>query len=315
MKTMSSRISGAMLATLFLMAVSANAQGMGAAPAAAPAPVDYSKVQIKTTKLSGNLYALVGMGGTTGALVGPDGVLLVDTQFAPLTDKIVAAVRQISNSPIRFVLNTHFHSDHIGGNENLGKMGAVIFSRDELRQSLITPGPGINGAHIDPSPAAALPLVTYHGGLTLHLNGEEVSAIPIPHAHTDGDSIVVFHAADVIMTGDIFRSIGYPLADVGNGGSLNGLIDGAGIILGLAGPNTKIVPGHGLTMDRAAVMAWKDMMMLVRDRVTEMIRQGKTVNEAVAAHITADFDARTAQPADAGNRFIAQVYAELKAAK
>ena len=121
MKTMSSRISGAMLATLFLMAVSANAQGMGAAPAAAPAPVDYSKVQIKTTKLSGNLYALVGMGGTTGALVGPDGVLLVDTQFAPLTDKIVAAVRQISNSPIRFVLNTHFHSDHIGGNELFGQ--------------------------------------------------------------------------------------------------------------------------------------------------------------------------------------------------
>jgi glyoxylase-like metal-dependent hydrolase (beta-lactamase superfamily II) len=315
MKIMSSRILGAMLAAFFIAAVSANAQGMGAAPAAVPAPVDYSKVQIKTTKLSGNLYALVGMGGTTGALVGPDGVLLVDTQFAPLTDKIVAAVRQISNSPIRFVLNTHFHSDHIGGNENLGKMGAVIFSRDELRQSLITPGPGINGAHIDPSPAAALPLVTYHGGLTFHLNGEEASVIPIPHAHTDGDSIVVFHNADVIMTGDVFRAIGYPLADVGNGGSLNGLIEGSGVILGLAGPNTKIVPGHGPTTDRAAVMAWKDMMMLVRDRVTEMIRQGKTVNEVIAAHITADFDAKTSQPADAGNRFIGQVYAELNAAK
>ena len=312
MKITLNRILGAMLAAFFAMAISANAQ---VAPAAAPAPVDYSKVQIKTTKLSDNLYTLVGMGGTTGALVGPDGVLLVDTQFAPLTDKIVAAVRQISSSPIRFVLNTHFHSDHIGGNENLGKMGAVIFSRDELRQSMITPGPGINGAKIMPSPQAALPLVTYRGGLTFHMNGEEVSVIPIPHAHTDGDSIVVFHSADVIMTGDIFRAIGYPLADLGSGGSLNGLIEGSGVILGLAGPNTKIVPGHGPTTDRAAVMAWKDMMMLARDRVAEMIRQGKTVDEVVAAHITADFDAKTSQPADAGNRFIGQVYAELKAVK
>jgi glyoxylase-like metal-dependent hydrolase (beta-lactamase superfamily II) len=312
MKITFNLILGAMLAAFFAMAISANAQ---VAPAAAPAPVDYSKVEIKTTKVSGNYYALVGMGGTTGALVGPDGVLLVDTQFAPLTDKIVAAVKQISGSPIRFVLNTHFHSDHTGGNENLGKMGAVIFSRDELRQSLIVPGPGINGAKIMPSPAAALPLVTYHGGLTFHMDGEDVSAIPIPHAHTDGDSIVFFHSADVIMTGDIFRSIGYPLADVGNGGSLNGLIDGAGIIIGLAGPNTKIVPGHGPTTDRAAVMAWKDMMMMVRDRVSAMIKQGRTVDEAVAAHITSDFDARTSQAADASNRFIAQVYAELKAAK
>src|SRR6202043_1086273 len=153
-----------------------------------------------------NFYTLEGQGGMgestmTGALVGPDGVLLVDTQFAELIGKIVAAVKQISSNPIRFVINTHVHTDHTGGNKNLGSMGAVIFARDELRARMANGWTVMNGTHVMPAPAAALPVVTYSGRVTFHMDGEEVEAIPIPRAHTDGDTIVRFHVADLLMTG------------------------------------------------------------------------------------------------------------------
>src|SRR5579862_7968163 len=155
---------------------------------------DFSKVQIKTTKVSDSLYTLDGQGGTIGVLAGPDGVLMVDSQFAPLTDKIVAAIRQISDRPIRFMINTHVHPDHTGGNENLAKMGVTIVARDELRARLAT---GTNGRG---APPAALPMITYRGGpLTFHMNGEDVQAIAVPVAHTDGDTMVRFPGVDVLM--------------------------------------------------------------------------------------------------------------------
>src|SRR5262245_22572978 len=197
---------------------------------------DFSKVEIKTTKITDKFYTLEGQGGTIGALVGPDGVFLVDTQFAPLTEKIVAAVKKISPSPIKFVVNTHVHGDHTGGNENLGKMGAVIFSRDQLRARLARPG-----GNAAPAPAAALPVVTYDGPVTVHMNGEEVQLIPIHSAHTDGDTLVRFPGFGVLMTGDYYRSIQYPNIDRANGGSLNGLLEGLGTTISLAGPNTKII--------------------------------------------------------------------------
>src|ERR1700730_11093618 len=165
----------------------------------AQAQPDFSKIEIKTTKVASNFYTLEGQGGTIGVLVGPDGILLVDSQFAPLTDKIVAAIRQISAAPVRFLINTHVHPDHTGGNENFGKMGVIIFSRDELRARLAQPVPATNG---NPgraaSPTAALPVVTYRGRVTFHMDGEDVQAIPIPRAHTDGDTLVQFSATDVL---------------------------------------------------------------------------------------------------------------------
>jgi glyoxylase-like metal-dependent hydrolase (beta-lactamase superfamily II) len=305
MKITGIKTSLAVLAGLFGMAALAYAQ----------APPDFSKVEIKTTKITDNFYTLEGQGGMIGALVGPDGVLLVDTQFAPLTPKIVAAVKQVSSSPIRFVVNTHVHGDHTGGNENLGKMGAVIFAREELRSRLMSPAPAANGTPVPPAPAAALPIVTYRGRVTFHLDGEDAELIPIQRAHTDGDTLVYFHGANVLMTGDFYRSIGYPNIDRVNGGSLNGMLDGLGVVIGMAGPNTKIIPGHGPTVDRAAVIAHRDMILAVRDRVAQLMQQGKTSDEVVAAHPTSEFDAKVPMVAGSSDRFVGQLYAELKPAK
>ena len=296
----------ALPAALALMAASA----YGQAP-----QQDFSKVEIKTAKISSNFYTLEGQGGTIGVLTGPDGVLLVDTQFAPLTDKIVAAVKQISTGPIRFVINTHLHGDHTGGNENLGKMGAVILARDELRWRLAHPGPTAQGAPGVAAPPKALPMLTYRAPLTFHMNGEDVEAIPVRVAHTDGDTLVRFPGVDVLMTGDYFRSVGYPNIDRNNGGTLKGMIEGLGLTIGLTGPNTKVIPGHGPTVDRAAVTAHRDMILAIQDRVARLVQQGKTVEEVTAAKLTADFDAKVPNPGTTGDRFIGQVYAEIKAAR
>jgi cyclase len=277
-----------------------------AASAMAQNAQDFSKVEIKTTRISDKFYTLEGQGGMIGALVGPDGVFLVDTQFAPLSDKIAAAVKKITNSPIKFVVNTHVHGDHTGGNENFGKMGAVIFSRDQLRARLARPAGNAAAA-----PAAALPVVTYDGPVNIHMNGEDVHLIPIRSAHTDGDTLVHFPGLDVLMTGDYYRSIQYPNIDRANGGSLNGMIEGLGTTIGLAGPNTKIIPGHGPTVDRAAVTAHRDMILVIRDRVASMIKQGKTAQEIIAAKPTADYDSKVEQAGTTGERFINQLYAEL----
>ena len=279
--------------------------------AQAPQP-DFSKVEIKTTKISNNFYTLEGQGGTIGVLVGPDGIFMVDSQFAPLSQKIAAAIHQISDKPIRFMVNTHVHGDHTGGNENFAKMGATIFSRDELRWRLAHPSPGANGAPGVPAPAAALPVVTYDGPVTIHMNGEDVHLIPILRAHTDGDTLVYFPSNDVLMTGDYFRSVQYPNIDRVNGGSLDGMIEGLGITIGMAGPKTKIIPGHGATVDRAALTAHRDMILVVRDKVAALVQQGKTVEEVLAAKPTSDYDAIVPNSSTTSERFVRQLYAELK---
>ena len=306
MRAPSVRFTLFVLVALALFTVCLNAQ----------APPDFSKVEIKTTKVGSNLYTLEGQGGMIGVLTGPDGTLMVDSQFAPLTDKIVAAIHQISPGPIRFMINTHVHPDHTGGNENLGKMGVVIFSREELRDRLAQPVPpaGANPGR-PPMPHAALPLVTYRGRTTFHMNGEDVDLFPIPRAHTDGDTLVRFKNADVLMTGDYYRSVGYPNIDRANGGSLNGMLEGLGVTIGLAGPNTKIIPGHGPTVDRMAVIAHRDMILAMRDRVAKLVEQGKTSEETLAAHPSSDYDSRVPQAKETSDRFVGQLYAELKSAK
>jgi glyoxylase-like metal-dependent hydrolase (beta-lactamase superfamily II) len=284
-----------------------------AAPASrAQGQQDLSQVQIKTTKLAGNFYTLEGQGGVIGVLAGPDGVFMVDAQFAPLSDKIMAAIKQISDGRIRFLVNTHVHGDHTGGNENFGKAGVTILARENLRMRLEKPSPGANGQTPPPTPAAGLPVITYDAPLTIRLNGEEVRLIPAPVAHTDGDTFVKFVNADVVMTGDFYRSIQYPNIDRGNGGSLPGLVNALNAVIANAGPNTKIVPGHGPVVDRAAVTAHRDMVVALRDKVAALVREGKTQEQVVAAKPTADFDAKVQQPAATGDRFVGQLYAELK---
>jgi cyclase len=285
---------------------------------AAAQGTDYSKVEIKTTKLTANFSTLEAqgptgaVGGTMGVLAGPEGVLMVDANFAPMGDKVIAAVHKISNAPIRFLINTHVHGDHTGGNEALAKQGAVIMARDELRFRLAHPAAAANGTPGTPAPALALPLVTYRGQVTFHMDGEDVEAIPILAAHTDGDTLVHFPNNDIIMTGDFFRSLGYPNIDIANGGSLKGMLEGLGAVIGMAGPKTKIIPGHGVIVDRAGLTARRDMILAVRDKIAPLVQQGKTVEEVIASKPTAEFDARIPTADTTSERFIRQVYTELK---
>lgn len=266
---------------------------------------DFSQVEIQTTRHSDNFYTLDGQGGRFGALVGPDGVFLVDTQFAPLTDKIVAAVSEISDSPIRFAVNTHLHGDHTGGNANLANLGVMLLARDQLRGRLAA-NTGDNAP-----PPEALSTVTYDGPVTLHMNSETVHLIPIRAAHTDGDTLIYFENNDVLMTGDYYRTNAYPNIDINNGGSLNGMIAGLGETLGMAGPDTMVIPGHGPIVARDAIREHRDMMLGVRDRVAELVARGMTIEQVIAAGPTSQFDAEVANAEGSSERFIRQVFSEL----
>ncbi len=279
-----------------------------AAPLAAQRGQDFSQVQITTTQLAPNFYTLEGSGGTIGVLAGPDGVFMVDSQYAPLTEKIVAAIGKISSRPIKFLVNTHVHPDHTGGDENFGKMGVTILARDELRERLANPGGGRAG-----QPPAALPVITYQGQVTVHMNGEDIRLIPVPHAHTDGDTMIYFPVSNVIMTGDFFRSLGYPFFDLNNGGSLPGVVDGLNQIIALAKPDTKIVPGHGVVVDKTAIAAHRDMILAVKAAVAPMVARGDTVEQVIAAKPTAAYDARVPQGPETSERFIRALYAEINA--
>ncbi len=300
------RFSRAMLAVVAVLAISVCASAQGQ---------DFSKVEIKTTKISNNFYTLESNGGTIGVLAGPDGVLMVDASFAPLTEKIQTAIKAINPGPIRFLISSHIHGDHTGGNENVAKLGATLLSRDQLRWRLGHPNPGANGQPGTPAPAGALARISYDGPVTIHMNGEAVQLIPIRGAHTDGDTMVYFPVSDVIMTGDFYRSLGYPNIDRNNGGSLQGMIDGLAAVIGLAGPNTKIIPGHGATVDRNAVVMHRDMMLVVKDRVAQLVKQGKTQQDVMAAKPTADYDAKVPSANTTTERFLTQLFAELKAAQ
>ncbi|WP_294537531.1 MBL fold metallo-hydrolase [uncultured Rhodoblastus sp.] len=276
---------------------------------------DFSKVEIKTTKLADNFYTLEGQGGTISVLTGPDGVLLVDSQFAPLTEKLVAAIRQVSDKPIRFLVNTHVHGDHVGGNENFAKLGAVIFARQQLRERLEHPAPAADGAPGKPAAPDALPVVTYDDPVTIHLDGENVRLLPIRNAHTDGDTLVSFPQHDILAVGDYFRSVGYPIVDLNNGGSLNGLLEALRVTIERAGPDTKIILGHGPIVGRDAVIAQRDLLIAYRDKVAVLVGQNKTLEEVIAAKITAPTDAQIPLSEQSAERFVKWLYAEVKAAK
>ena len=284
---------------------------VGCAAYAQQPPPDFSKVEIKSTQIAADFYILEGLGGTVSVLTGPEGVLLVDSQFAPLTDKLVAAIKKITNKPIRFLVNTHLHGDHTGGNENFAKLGTIIFSRDQLRQRLEHPNPAADGAPGKPAPALALPVVTYDGPVSIHVDGEDVRLLPIRNAHTDGDTLISFSNHDILAVGDYYRGIGYPYVDLKNGGSLAGILDGLGATIGRAGPNTKIIPGHGPVTDRNAVIAQRDLILAVRDKVAALLAQNKTLEEIIAAKPTAEFDAQVPRGAQTADSFVTWMYESL----
>ena len=258
--------------------------------------VDWDAVEISTHHVAGTVHYLAGRGGNIGLSIGDDGVVMIDDQFAPLTERIVEAIGGISNGEIRFLINTHVHGDHVGGNENLGRMGIDIVATERVRLRLA-----------ERLPAVALPVLTYSEPVTIHLNGEDVRLIPVPPAHTDGDTFIHFRDSDVLHLGDVFRTVAFPVIDRNNGGTLEGTIEALGIAAGIAGPGTKIVPGHGVVSSREDVIEFRDMVIDVGAQVRALVADGATYDEVLAAGPTAGYEAKWGDP----QRFLTAVYAEL----
>ena len=320
------RQSSLVVVATIAVSLSVWAQGQG---------IDYAKIEILTEKIAPNLFMLSGSagadpghqdaaGGRIGVLAGPDGIFMVDAQYAQITDKVVAAIRKISSEPIRFLVNTHVHGDHTAGNANFVKMGALLFAREELREEMSRPlAPPATG---NPAPArdpARLPVVTYGMGdpVKLRMNGEIVDLIPVRAAHTGGDTMIRFENADVIMIGDFYRNYGYPFIDTNNGGTLKGALEALDATMKLAGPNTRLVPGHGTIINRTDIVPYRDMILGVQAKVQQMIREGKSEKEVLSAKVTAPYDAKVPGgllPAGAGtsaDRFVSMVYSQLKGGK
>jgi cyclase len=257
---------------------------------------DFSDVRITPHHVAGTVYYLEGQGGHVVISAGDDGVVMIDDQFAPLTERILAAVRTISTDDVKFLINTHVHPDHTGGNENIGRLGIPIMARDKVRVRLMAT-----------LPAIALPIVTFTDDIALHLNGEEMEVVTLPPAHTDGDSFIFFHASDVIAAGDVFRTVAFPVIDQANGGTLDGTIEALAVLAGTAGPNTKIVPGHGVVSSRADVIEFRDMVIDVKNKVADMVARGMTYEQVQAARPTAPYEAKWGDP----ERFLTAVYSEL----
>jgi glyoxylase-like metal-dependent hydrolase (beta-lactamase superfamily II) len=286
-----------------------------ALPAAAPLQAqdqDFSDVEIQTVLVAQGVWMLVGAGGNIGVSAGEDGVFLIDDQYAPLTEKIRTAVAKLSPKPIRFVLNTHWHGDHTGGNEHLGEAGVLIVANDNVRKRMSSEQflKAMN-RKVPPSPEIALPVVTYSEDVTFYLNGDTIHAIHVAPAHTDGDSIVYFEKADVIHMGDVFFESGYPFVDLSSGGSVQGVIDGVNRALEMIGPNTKVIPGHGKLSDRAGLIAYRDMLRTIVGRVAEAKAAGKSLEEIQSAKPTAELDERWGGGFIDADRIVATIFESL----
>jgi cyclase len=249
---------------------------------------DFSKVQIKVTKVAGNVYMLEGAGGNIGASVGDDGIVVIDDQFAPLADKIQAALKGITDKPVRFIINTHYHGDHTGGNEYFQKQAPII-AQDNVRKRLETGGAAGNGGsiHMEAKPAAkgALPIITFDHDVTVHLNGEDIRALYFPAGHTDGDSIIFFPKSNVVHMGDDFVTYGFPFIDIDSGGSINGMIDGVEKVIAQVPADVKIIPGHGPISNLDDVKAYVKMLKETRDVVAKALKDGKTLDQMKQAKL------------------------------
>ena len=267
-------------AILFLISTSAFAQQ------------DFSNVTIKTIPVAKGIYMLEGSGGNIGLAVGDEGALLIDSQYGPLTGKILAAVSKITDKPVRFLIDTHWHSDHTDGNENFAKNGAVIVAHQNVRKRLASgQHMAAFGIDVPPAPQKALPVITFTDGITLFWNNEPVDVFHPTTTHTDGDAVIFFKNSNIVHTGDLFFNGTYPFIDADSGASLDSYVAGIDSIMGRINDDTKIIPGHGPLSNKAEYKKFRDMLATVRDRMKALVKEGKTVDEIVAAKPTADFDA------------------------
>ena len=273
---------------------------------------DAAKVTITPVKISDHLYMLSGKGGNIGLFIGEDGTFLIDDQFAPLTEQILAAIKTVGGTHPRFLINTHYHPDHTGGNENLGEESTLIFSHDNVRKRLHD-GYTIKAfnAEQEPLEPEGLPVVTFSKDITFHLNGENVHAVFVPNAHTDGDSFIVFPKANVIHTGDIFFNGFYPFIDVDHGGSLQGMIAATDTILKLTDNTTKIIPGHGPLSDKVQLTNYRNMLATVLKRLQVIKKAGKSTDDAVAMKPLTDLEQEWGDGHFKGEQWIRLIYSSL----
>jgi cyclase len=284
-------------------------------PMPVPPLVDWNRIQIKTTDLGHNTYMLEGAGGNITVAVGSDGIIMVDSQFAPLSDKIKAAIKAISPLPIKYLVNTHFHGDHTGGNENFAKDGATVVAHDNIRVRLAAGTvSGLTGVRAAPLSSDWLPKQTYVGGsLALEVGGRKAQLSHIANAHTDGDTWVYFADANVLFTGDTANNLKrYQNIDYMNGGDIRGMIRALDTYLKVANDQTKIVVGHGALATRADLVAFRDMLVTSHDRIKKLVDEGKTEEEVIAAKPLADLDATWANNAGHAAGHTKNVYNSFK---
>ena len=273
---------------------------------------DFSKVEITSTDLGHNMYALAGSGGNITLAVGSDGIIMVDTEYAPLHDKIKAKIASLSPLPVKYVINTHFHGDHTNGNEAFAKEGAIVVANENVAKRMSNPPPGANGQPGTPAPKGALPVQSYSGqGTEVKVAGQTAELVHFENAHTDGDTIVFWPAANVISTGDIVSSAAYPNIDVATGGGIDGMIAGATFVIDHSNATTKIVPGHGPVTDRKGVMAYRAMLRTVRMRIAAAKKKGMTEDQVANGTLLADIDKKW-KPTPAPSRFPRLVYESVK---
>ena len=273
---------------------------------------DFDAVEIKTSRVAGHVWMLEGAGGTLGVSAGEDGIFLIDDQYAPLSARILAAIAKIQKGPVTFVLNTHWHGDHVGGNENIGKTGSLIVAHDNVRARMSTDQfMEFLKKDVPASPRGALPVVTFSDTVTFHINGDTLRVVHVPHAHTDGDALVQFVKADVIHMGDLYFSGMYPFIDLSSGGSVDGLVAGIEQALALSGDDTRFIAGHGPGSGREGLEDYLKMIRSVRDRVAGLKVSGKTLEETVAAKPTADLDETWGQGWIQGDQFVEFIYRSL----
>ncbi len=273
---------------------------------------DFSKVEIETIEVASSVHMLVGSGGNIGVSSGSDGILVIDDQYAPLTEKILAAIKAISDRPVDFVVNTHWHGDHTGGNENVGKAGAVIVAHRNVRARMSTEQfSSFFNRTTPPSPPGALPVVTFTEDVSFHFNGDELHVFHVEPAHTDGDSVVHWRSTNLFHMGDLFFNGGYPYIDLGSGGSADGIIAAVNRVLELANDESKIIPGHGELSNKKELTAYRDMMVEVRSRISEHVTAGKSLEQVLAAKPTQDLDAQWGTGFIKGNQITEFVYRSL----
>ena len=305
------RIAMTAAVTLVLLAGSAIAQQ---APAVSPVPPppDFSKVEIKTTDLGDNVYLLEGQGGNITVALAQNGIIMVDGQFAPLHDKIKVAIAVISNLPVKYLINTHYHGDHTGGNESFARDGVTVVAQVNVKSRLAAGTTnGLTGVKTPPAPAGALPAKTYTETSKVRLPGRVANLKHIENAHTDGDTYVWFKTANVLATGDTFTNGRYPNIDFANGGNIKGMIAATDAYLKLTNAKSRIVPGHGPIADKKALTEYRIMLVTARDRMAKLVKDGKSEDEVVAAKPFADLDTKWAPTELASKNFIRVVYHSL----